>query len=175
MVRKNIDFLNWQIKPHNLWDKQWLVLTGGDYYAGKYNSMIVGWGGFGTIWKKPFALVLVRPQRYTYEFMEQFDSYTLSALPKKYRAELELLGTKSGRDLDKFASTGLTPIPSNHISAPGLDEAELIIECRKIYWQDLDPNNFLVPYISKQYPLKDYHRIYFSEILSISGTKEFNG
>jgi len=173
MLRKTIDFFDWQIKPHNLWDKQWLVLTSGDYHAGKFNSMIVGWGGFGTLWKRPFALVLVRPQRYTFEFMEKFDSFTLSALPEKYRTEMELLGSQSGREINKYGSTGLTPIPSQQISAPGLDEADLIIECRKSYWQDIDPSHFLASYIAKQYPLADYHRIYFSEILSISATNDF--
>lgn len=175
MVRNTIDFYDWQIKPHSLWDIQWLVLTSGDYHARKYNSMIVGWGGFGTMWKKPFALILVRPQRYTYEYMEKFDSFTLSALPEKYRKALELIGTKSGRDLNKLDSTGLTPIPSSHIYAPGLDEAELIIECRKSYFQDLDPSHFLISSIAKQYPLRDYHRVYYGEILSISGTKDFTG
>ncbi|PKO10269.1 MAG: flavin reductase [Chloroflexi bacterium HGW-Chloroflexi-2] len=175
MVRKTIDFYDWQIKPHSLWDRQWLVLTSGDFHAGKFNSMIVGWGGFGTMWKKPFALILVRPQRYTYEYMENFDSFTLSALPEKYRKALELIGTKSGRDMNKLDFTGLTPIPSSHVSAPGLDEAELIIECRKSYYQDLDPKHFLISSITKQYPLRDYHRVYYGEILSISGTKDFTG
>lgn len=175
MVRKTVDFHHWQVKPHHLLDKQWLVLTSGDFHAGKYNSMIVGWGGFGTMWNKPFALIPVRPQRYTFEFMEQFDSFTLSALPEKYRTALDLLGTKSGRDMNKLNSTGLNPIPSSMVSAPGLDEADLIIECRKSYWQDLDPTHFLISSIAKQYPRHDYHRIYFGEILSISATKEFIG
>jgi flavin reductase (DIM6/NTAB) family NADH-FMN oxidoreductase RutF len=77
--------------------------------------------------------------------------------------------------MNKLTSTGLNPIPSSMVSAPGLDEADLIIECRKSYWQDLDPTHFLISSIAKQYPRHDYHRIYFGEILSISATKEFIG
>jgi len=107
--------------------------------------------------------------------MEKFDTFTLSALPERYRKALELIGTKSGRDMNKLSATGLTPIPSSVVSAPGLDEADLIIECRKSYWQDMDPNHFLISSIANQYPKQDYHRIYYGEILSISATKEFLG
>jgi len=174
IVRNPIDIYNWTVKPHHLWDKQWLVLTGGDFHTGKYNSMIVGWGGIGTMWSKPFALIVVRSQRYTYQFIEQYDSFTLSALPEKYRKGLELIGKKSGRDFNKLEKANLTAIPSLQVSAPGIDEANLIIECRKSYWQDMDPSHFLLSSIKKHYPQKDYHRIYFGEILAISGTNEFS-
>jgi flavin reductase (DIM6/NTAB) family NADH-FMN oxidoreductase RutF len=173
MNRTGIDFINWQIQPHHLWDKQWLVLTSGDYHAGKFNSMIVGWGGFGTMWKKPFAMTVVRPQRYTYEFMEKYDSFTLTAFSSNYKKALDTLGRKSGKDIDKYKKTGLTPIPSTQISAPGFDEAELIVECRKSYWQDLDPNHFLLTSIPAQYPLHDYHRVYFGEVVAVFGTEKF--
>lgn len=174
MSRNNIDIFNWQVQPHHLWDKQWLVLTAGDFHAGKFNSMVVGWGGFGTMWSKPFAIVVVRPQRYTYEFMEKFDSFTLAAFSEKYKKALDILGTKSGKDIDKYHSTDLTPIPSSQISAPGFDEAELIIECRKSYWQDLDPSNFLLSSIQTKYPQKDYHRVYYGEIVSIVGSEKYS-
>jgi len=173
LERKTIDFLDWQVKPYHLWDRQSLVLTSGDYHTGKYNSMIVGWGGFGTMWNKPFALVVVRPQRYTFEFMEKYDSFTLSALPNKYRSAINFIGSNTGRDFDKYEQAKLTPIPSTQISAPGLEEAELIIECRKSYWQDLDPANFLLSSIAAQYPLHDYHRIYFGEILTLTASEKF--
>lgn len=173
MHRNNIDIVDWQVKPHHLWDKQWLVLSSGDYHSGKFNSMIVGWGGFGTMWNHPFAMTVVRPQRFTYEFMEKYDSFTLSAFPGKFKKALDVLGTKSGRDIDKYRTTGLTPIPSTQISSPGFDEAELIIECRKSYWQDLDPTHFLLRSIPAQYPQQDYHRVYFGEIVAIFATDKY--
>ena len=164
-----ITFTKFNVDAIDIWDNQWFLLTAGDFKSGEFNTMTVGWGSFGVMWKKPFAQVVVRPIRYTYQFTEKFDSFTLCAFPKKYKKALNILGTKSGRDGDKIKDAGLTPIASTEIAAPGFSEAELIIECRKIYWQDLDPANFLDKSIDKNYPLKDYHRIYFGEIIKILG------
>jgi flavin reductase (DIM6/NTAB) family NADH-FMN oxidoreductase RutF len=158
---------DWMIKPHDLWNNQWLLLTSGDYAGGHFNTMTVAWGSFGTMWKKPFAQIVVRPSRYTWEFTEKYDTFTLCAFPERYRPALQLLGSKSGRDSDKIAQSGLTPIASDKVAAPGFDEAELIVECRKIYYDDFKPQNFISDDIEKQYPLKDYHRLYFGEIETI--------
>ena len=83
------------------------------------------------------------------------------------------MGSHSGRDTDKIAETGLTPIASSAVAAPGYDEAELIIECRKIYWQDMDPSQFVDPSIEQHYPEKDYHRIYFGQVLGVQGTEQY--
>jgi flavin reductase (DIM6/NTAB) family NADH-FMN oxidoreductase RutF len=92
--------------------------------------MTVAWGSMGVMWGKPFAQVVVRPVRYTFEFMEQYDSFTLCAFPAEYRQTLLMLGTKSGRDGDKIAESGLTPVVSANVAAPGFAEAELIVELR---------------------------------------------
>lgn len=131
--------------------------------------MTVGWGSIGYMWRRPFVQVVVRPVRYTYEFIEKYNTFSLCAFPGKYQAALQLLGTKSGRDGDKIAEAGLHPVPSTRIAAPGFAEASLIIECLKIYWDDVDPRHFLDPEIDKHYPRKDYHRIYYGEILAIFG------
>jgi flavin reductase (DIM6/NTAB) family NADH-FMN oxidoreductase RutF len=128
--------------------------------------MTVGWGSLGTMWGKPFAQVVVRPSRYTREFMEAYDTFTLCAFPENHRKALQLLGSKSGRDGDKIAEAGLTPAASSAVAAPCFEEAELVIECRKIYWQDMDAANFVDADIRKNYPQKDYHRIYFGEIVA---------
>jgi len=152
----------------DLWANQWMLLTAGDFEERKFNTMTVAWGSIGFIWNKPFVQVVVRPSRYTYEFMEKYDTFTLCAFPEKYRPALELLGSKSGRDGDKIAESGLHPIAASQVAAPVFAEAELVIECRKIYWQDLNPDHFLDATIQSNYPLKDYHRVYFGEILAIS-------
>ena len=90
------------------WDKGWFLLTSGDFAAGDYNTMTVSWGAMGGLWGRPFVQVVVRPQRYTYGFMERYDTFTLSAFPESYRKALDLLGVKSGRDGDKIAEAGLT-------------------------------------------------------------------
>jgi flavin reductase (DIM6/NTAB) family NADH-FMN oxidoreductase RutF len=161
-------------RSYHLWELQWLLLTSGDFEAGDFNSMTVAWGSFGVMWSKPFALVVVRPTRYTYGFIDKYETFTLTAFPKEYRKALQLLGTRSGRDGDKIAQAGLTPVPSAQVAAPAFSEAELVIECRKSYWDDLDNSHFLDPSIEKSYPERDYHRMYFGEIVMISGTAEYS-
>jgi flavin reductase (DIM6/NTAB) family NADH-FMN oxidoreductase RutF len=164
-----IPFDKFVIKPVHLWDLQWMLLTSGDFAGDKFNTMTVGWGSIGYLWRKPFVQIVVRPVRYTYQFMEEFDTFTLCAFPDMYHSALQHLGTKSGRNGNKIAEAGLTPIASTKIAAPGYVEANLIIECRKIYWDDINPQNFLDPELDKNYPRKDYHRIYFGEILALFG------
>ena len=174
MTRKPIPFSAFVVPMHHLWANQWLLLTAGDFDAGHFNTMTVGWGSLGTMWTKPFAQVVVRPSRYTYQFMEQYDTFTLCAFPQAYHKALQLLGSRSGRDGDKIAASGLTPIASTQVAAPGFAEAELIVECQKMYWQDMIPSHFLKPEIEKNYPEGDHHRIYFGEILAILGTEAYN-
>jgi len=173
MARTLIPNNHFLVKSHYLWDKQWMLLTSGDFATGKFNTMTVGWGSIGTMWGRPFVQVVVRPTRYTYEFMEGYDTFTLSAFPREYRKALQHLGTRSGRKEDKIDAAGLTPIASTEVKAPGFDEAELIIECRKIYWDDMNAGHFLDGRIEKNYPQKDYHRIYFGKILAIYGVDQY--
>jgi flavin reductase (DIM6/NTAB) family NADH-FMN oxidoreductase RutF len=171
MARQPIAMDDLIVRAHHLWAKQWLLLTAGDFAAGDFNTMTVGWGSLGTMWGKPFAQVVVRPVRYTYTFIERFDTFTLSVFDDRYRRALNLLGTQSGRDGDKIARAGLTPIPSTRVAAPGFAEAQLILECRKIYWDDMEPGHFLDSSIENNYPQKDYHRIYFGEIVAAYGER----
>lgn len=150
-----------------------MVLASGDFAKADYNAMAVGWGSLGTMWGKPFAQVVVRPSRYTRQFMERYDTFTLCAFPERYHGAVNLLGVKSGRDGDKIAASGLTPEAASMVAAPCFAEAELVIECRKMYWQDMDPAHFLDPVVQKNYPLKDYHRIYFGEIVAVAGADAF--
>ena len=173
MERKPIAIDHLSVMAYGLFENQWLLLTSGDYAAAKYNAMTISWGSLGVIWGRPFAQVVVRPVRYTYTFMEQYDSFTLCAFPKEQRRALSLLGSKSGRDGDKIRQSGLTPVPSTQVSAPGFAEAELILECRKIYWQDFDPSHFINPAVEQNYPDKDYHRIYYGEIVAVLGTDAY--
>jgi flavin reductase (DIM6/NTAB) family NADH-FMN oxidoreductase RutF len=173
MTRKTIPLDDFRPKVHHLWTNQGLLLTSGDFAKGHFNAMTVGWGSLGVMWGRPFAQVVVRPVRYTYEFMNQYDTFTLCALPAEYRHALQLLGTKSGRDGDKIAEAGLTPIASTQVPAPSFAEADLIIECRKTYWQDMEPAQFLDPGIEKVYAAKDYHRIYFGETVALLGIEAY--
>jgi flavin reductase (DIM6/NTAB) family NADH-FMN oxidoreductase RutF len=153
-------------KLHGIWDVNWLLLTSGDFEEGKFNTMTVSWGSFGTIWNIPFTQVVVRPTRYTYTFMEKYPTFTLCSFPEKYRNSLQLLGSKSGRYSDKINESGLTPVKSSVVAAPSFKEADLIFECKKIYWDDIKPSNFIESWIDDNYN-NDYHRIYFGQILNI--------
>lgn len=162
-----------QLPAIKTWSHSWPLLTSGDYASGDFNTMTVGWGSLGVMWKKPMAMVVVRPSRYTYEFMERHDSFTLSVLPEDYRTALQLCGTKSGRELDKIKAAGLTAIPSSAIEAPGFDEAELIIECRAMYKTPFETNQFSDPIIMTHYPEGDLHLMTFGQIIAVYGTTAY--
>jgi flavin reductase (DIM6/NTAB) family NADH-FMN oxidoreductase RutF len=169
MKRIDIEPRNLLLQPVDLWRGQWLLLAAGDFTRNDYNCMTVAWGGLGCMWDKPFALIVVRPTRHTWGFLERHAAFTLSAFGAEHRAALSYCGSHSGRDGDKPKACGLTPIASRAVACPGFEEATLILECRKIYFDDLDPSRFLDPSIDAAYPQKDYHRMYFGEILAASG------
>lgn len=140
----------------------WMLITAGRMDS--YNMMTASWGGLGVLWNKRVCYCVIRPQRYTYQFMEKSDYFTISILEDEYRRALEICGTKSGRDMDKTAETGLTPVRGG-TGAVFFDEARIVLECRKIYFQDLNPANFLDPGIEDNYSQGDYHRMYIGQIL----------
>ena len=161
MNRQAIPITDFLAHPYSLWEKSWLLLTSGDFATGRFNCMTVSWGSLGVIWGRPFAQVVVRPVRYTYQFIENYPTFTLCVFPEQYRPALNLLGTRSGRSGDKIAASGLQPEAASLVPAPVYTQAELVIECRKIYWQDLDPAHFIDPQIEQHYPQQDYHRAYY--------------
>lgn len=173
MERSPIAIENFTVKAYGLFEVNWMLLTAGDFAAQQFNTMTISWGSLGVMWNKPFAQVVVRPVRYTYEFIEQFDTFTLCAFPPQYHRALSLLGAKSGRDGNKIAEAGLTPAAAPCVAAPAYKEAELVIACRKMYWQDIDPAHFLNPQIDRNYPQKDYHRIYYGEIMAVEGVSHY--
>ena len=141
----------------------WMLVTAGSRES--FNTMTAAWGGMGFLWNKNVCFIFIRPQRYTYGFIEKSETFTLSFFDEEYRKILQFCGTKSGRDVDKVAETGITPLESERGSIY-FSESRLIIECRKIYFQDIDPANFLEPAIADNYPGDDYHRMYVGEVLS---------
>lgn len=159
----------------HVWDRRWFLLAAGDFASRDFNFMTVSWGSLGVIWGKPFAQVVVRPTRHTWSFIDRADSFTLSVLPERFRRALNYCGSRSGRDEDKVKGSGLTPVASRGITAPSFDEAELVLECRKTYYADLDPAHFLDPAIESHYPARDYHRAYFGEIVAAFGTEAWRG
>ena len=147
---------------------EWMLVTAGSMKS--FNTMTAAWGNFGFLWKRNVCFAFIRPGRYTYEFMEKEKLFTLSFFEEKYKSALEFCGSHSGRDTDKIKKTGLTPFQSPE-GGVSFKEAKLIIECKKIYFQDIAPANFLDPSIADNYPARDYHRMYVGEILHVLNKK----
>lgn len=142
--------------------REWMLVTAGDGQT--YNTMTASWGFAGEMWGRHAAVVAIRPGRYTYRFVERNPRLTLSFLDEAYRGAMQWCGTHSGREGDKFAATGLTPAMTDD-GVPAIAQARLILQCRKLYADDIRPGNFIDPSCDGQwYPEKDYHRMYVVEI-----------
>jgi flavin reductase (DIM6/NTAB) family NADH-FMN oxidoreductase RutF len=160
------------MNPITIWEKNWFLLTAGDFTAQKFNCMTISWGSIGVMWNKPFVQVVVRPTRFTYAFMQEYPDFTVCTFPEKYRKAMNLLGSKSGRHGDKIAESKLSPCRSKIVGAPSYSEAELILECRKIFSAPFKPEEFINPGIASFYPTFDYHQVYYGEILAAFGDEE---
>jgi len=160
-----------RLKSSSIWEDQWFLLTSGDFNTRHFNSMTISWGSIGVIWGKPFVQVVVRPTRYTFEFMQKYPEFTVCGFPKAYHKALAFLGAKSGRDGDKIAEAGITPRKGLMVSTPIFSEANLIFECRKMYSDVFRPQQFIDPAIERNYKENDYHTSYYGEILIVSGDR----
>ena len=141
----------------------WMLLTAGT--EDKFNTMTASWGGAGVFWGKPAVTCYIRPQRYTYEFIEKSDYFTLSFLGEAYRKQLALCGAKSGREVDKVKECGFT-VYAGAGNAPYFQEAELVLVCRKLYVQDLDLGGMAEKVQTFYGPAQGgIHRAYTGEIL----------
>lgn len=158
-----MDLKNFNLAPLHAIDQEWALLTAGE--KSDFNTMTVSWGGLGTIWNKPVVTAYVRPNRYTYKYMENSEYFTMSFYNEEYRKDLNILGTKSGKDVDKVALTKLTPeFLEKSIS---FKEAKLTIVCKKIYSQDLEINNVPEYEANRFYKNEPIHRMYIGEVVDI--------
>ena len=146
-------------------DKDWMLVTAGS--LNKFNTMTASWGHMGIMWNLPIAIAWIRPQRYTFGFANRHNGFTLSFFTEEYRKALQICGTKSGRDCDKVAEAGLTPMETERGNVI-FQEARLVLECRKVYADKLRKTKFILPKISqKHYPAKDFHHFYMGEIMHV--------
>ena len=161
---KQIEINEFSENPFKLIGSDWMLITAkkGD----KTNMMTASWGGVGILWNKPVATIYVRPQRYTKEFIDNEEYFSLCVSPEEYRQILNYCGTKSGRDEDKIAETKLTIDESE--KAPIFKEARLVLICKKLYAQDLTEQSFIdKSLVEKNYQAKDFHTMYIAEIEKI--------
>ena len=145
-------------------DKEWAILTAGN--KDSFNMMTISWGEMGTLWGKPVVSVFVRESRYTHEFMDKEEYFTLSFVNTRWRREqLMLLGSKSGRDIDKLKESGFKLFERPH----GLSytDAELILVCKKLFKQQIDMDNMPEDIRDKFYKSGDPHDMYIGEVVEV--------
>lgn len=160
---QKIDIKALQGNAVSLFDDKWCLITAGTTES--YNTMTASWGALGELWNKDVCFIFIRPQRYTKEFVEREEYFTLSFFGEEYKKALTFCGRYSGRDCDKAKETGLTPMSVD--GSMSFEESETVIVCKKIAQQDIDPEGFIDKDIgSKNYPTKDYHTMYIGEIIA---------
>ena len=150
-------------------DGLFLVAVGKD---GKPNTMTIGWGLVGTMWRRPFFVVAVRLSRHTYKLMEETDTFTVCLPAKEMSEELEICGTKSGRDMDKFKELNLTAKKGKQVEAPYIAECPVHYECRVAYKTQMGPDELPKEIEDDVYPQRNYHVLYFGEILGVYAAED---
>lgn len=155
-----IDMLD--MNPFTKIGKEWALVSAGT--KEKCNTMTVSWGGVGVLWGKNVVYIFIRDSRYTKEFIDNGDLFSLSFLNEDYRSALNYCGAHSGREGDKFTAAGLTPAFRHSIPYP--DEANLVLLCRKMAAVPIAEDTFTDSDIMpKWYSDKDMHTMYVGEII----------
>lgn len=148
----------------NILNNEWGLLTAGNPES--FNTMTVSWGSFGIMWNKPVIFCFVRPQRYTYEFMNRNHYFTLSFFTPEYKSALDYCGKNSGRNTDKMKATELVPYPTD-LGNIIFEQSRLAFECKKLYSGILQAENFVDHSIIKStYQNGDFHRMFVGEIVN---------
>lgn len=164
MAFLKIDIQDLQMNPFTSIGKEWMLITAGDNQ--KVNTMTASWGGVGVLWGQNVVTAYIRPQRYTKEFVDEQDCFSLSFFSGQYQKELSVLGTVSGRDQDKinqvhFHTTYLDNVPT-------FEEASYVFIVEKIYEDTIKPKQFINHSLDERwYPDKDYHTIYIAKIKAV--------
>ena len=166
---KEISVSELQMNPMDMIAKEWMLVTAGNRERG-YNTMTASWGHLGSIWGHggglPTAVVYLRPQRYTKEFVDREEYFTITVFPQEYKKALGYLGSHSGRDEDKVAKTGLTPAFGEGFTY--FEEASLVLVCRKLYRAPVVEAGFLDKDVLEDcYPERDFHDLYVGEIVKV--------
>ena len=144
-------------------DDDGILLVAGD----PPNPMTIGWGTIGHIWNKQIMTVLVRPVRYTYNLMESVKDFSICVLPDQYKKQLSICGTKSGRDLDKIAACNFSLEKCKTADAFFISGSTIFFECRIVHKHFLDPATLDTAIVKRNYPKKDFHMVYYGELLVI--------
>lgn len=144
----------------------WMLISAGNEKG--FNAMTASWGHLGSLWGhgggRPTAIAYIRPSRYTKEFVDREDVFTLSFFSKDHKKALAYLGTHSGRDENKVSKVGFTPI--FHDGTVSFKEAKLVLVCKKLYVGKIEEDGFIdKSIIDDCYPIREYHTFYIGEII----------
>ncbi len=166
---KRIEYTELQDNFFETIGKEWMLVTAGT--PSRYNMMTASWGGVGWLWNKPVAFVFIRPERYTFELTEKEDNITLSFLGNSDEARhiYNLCGSKSGRDTDKAAATGLRPVNMEN-GGVGYEQSRLTLTCRKLYADNLRSEAFADASLAGRWygeKAGNFHRMYIVEITGV--------
>ncbi len=148
-------------KPFERFDQGWALVTAGN--LSHFNTMTISWGGLGTLWELPVATIYIKPCRYTHQFLETNDFFTVSFFTEEYRKDLTVLGSKSGRECDKLALTSLTPKVIGE--SVGFLEASETLLCKKIYQMDLKKEGMPLNVIQSYYKEEAPHTMYIGQVI----------
>lgn len=163
MAFTKVDVSTLSCNPFTLLAKQWMLVSAGT--PDNWNTMTASWGGVGVIWGAPTATVYIRHSRYTKEFVDAQEYFTITFLQNGNQKALGVLGATSGRDMDKMHNSGLTPMQVE--GQPTFAQAHTVFVCRKRYAGDLNRQDFLDDSIdSTWYENNDYHVMYLGEIVA---------
>ncbi len=131
------------------------------------NPMTIGWGSLGYIWNRPVFQVLVRPTRYTFGLMEDSQAFTVNILPDEYKKQIGICGTRSGQDINKVEACGFKMTKGESTTAFYIQESAIHYECRIIHKHRLEPGTLDLAIIEKYYPIRDFHMVYYGEIVGV--------
>lgn len=161
---KEISIKDLNMNPFTKIGKEWMLITAGNEES--FNTMTASWGGVGVLWNKDVAFTFIRPSRYTYEFTQKEEFFSLCFFEEEYRDALTLCGRKSGRDCDKIKEANLTPTFIDGV--PCFEGASLTLICRKMYSQEMQKDSAFTEEVTKHYGENEpYHTFYVGEIVKI--------
>ncbi len=135
------------------------------------NVMTIGWASLGFVWGRPMMTVLVRNSRHTFQIIEKSDEFTVSVPTVNVEKELAFCGTESGKKFNKLKECGLELLPGGKVHTPVIDVQGLHFECKIVYKSPIDPSKLVESY-KHLYPQKDYHTIYYGEIVYSYSTED---
>ncbi len=159
------------LNPFTDWSRYVLVTAGN---AEKCNTLLVTWGALGVMWRKKTATIYIRQSRFTKTILDSQDYFTLSFLSEDHKKQMSYMGSHSGRDENKYEGSGLHPIAIG--DAAGIEEADLILVCKKIYTHEMTPDHYTDKDVYEQWnsgrQADNNHSIYMGEILKVLKREE---